>query len=283
MRLLLVEITASRFVLQTLLSLCFSSQNSSRILEIKTAFSDSLYHPQLHVCYTNAMGVLDLVFPKKCVRCRKLGAYICPSCFALIAFFDSYLCLVCNRASFDGKTHPGCITRFSIDGATASIVYKGVVKKLLYQFKYQPNLTDLRSVLSELFYEGIIQQEQVHEWISYKPVFVPIPLSQVKLRKRGYNQAKLLAEDLAKRFELSCQDMLTRVKDTKTQVTYDRKGRLENIKGAFELSKQFDNRLQHIILVDDVITSGATMLEAAKVLKKAGTKCVWGIALAHGQ
>ena len=70
---------------------------------------------------------------------------------ALIAFFDSYLCLVCNRASFDGKTHPGCITRFSIDGATASIVYKGVVKKLLYQFKYQPNLTDLRSVLSELF------------------------------------------------------------------------------------------------------------------------------------
>jgi len=196
------------------------------------------------------------------------------------------VCTVCQKQAMGGLTHPICRTMYSIDGVFPSLVYKGVVKKLIYVFKYPPYLTDLQSQLIDLFYEGIIQKEQFFSLIQESSIFVPIPLHQGKFRKRGYNQAKLLAEGLAKRFDAPVLDCLRRVKSTKTQVGLTKEERRKNIEQAFELKKDsldLIQKYQQVFLIDDVVTSGATLREAAKVLKKTGVAKVWGLTLAHGE
>lgn len=197
------------------------------------------------------------------------------------------ICTVCNRQAMGGLTHPVCKKRYTIDGVFPSLVYKGVVKKLVYTFKYPPYLTDMQAQLVDLFYEGIIQKEQFYPLLLQESVFIPIPLHKKKLRKRGYNQAELLAKGLAKKLDLPVIDCLHRVKETKTQVGLTKEQRQTNIKDAFSLQPEGLRHVQpqglQVFLVDDVTTSGATMLEAAKVLKKAGVKSVYGLTLAHGE
>lgn len=193
---------------------------------------------------------------------------------------------MCQRLTIDGITHPVCKTRYSIDGVFPSVVYKGVVKKIVYTFKYPPYLTDLQSTIVELFCEGIIQKEQFYELLFIKSIFVPIPLHKKKLRKRGYNHSHLLAKGLTKRFGVATIDCLERVKETKTQVGLTKEFRQENIKNAFAIKSDFSEILKdqpQVFLVDDVVTSGATLKEAANVLKRAGVKHVWGVTFAHGE
>ncbi len=193
---------------------------------------------------------------------------------------------MCQRQALGGMTHPVCRTRYSINGVFPSLVYKGVVKKLVSVFKYPPYLTDLQTQLIDLCYEGIIQKEQFMSLLQEPSIFVPIPLHPAKFRKRGYNQSVLLAQGLAKRFDISVSDCLKRVKHTSTQVGLSKDDREENITNAFAV--RFDicdlaKNYKHVFLVDDVVTSGATLREAAKVLKKAGVQSVWGVTLAHGE
>jgi ComF family protein len=232
------------------------------------------------------MSFLDFLFPKRCIRCKTFGSYLCSNCFTGITFTDSMVCTVCQKQAMGGLTHPVCKTRYAIDGVFPSLVYKGVVKKLVYVFKYPPYLTDLQSTLIDLFYEGIIQKEQFVSLLSDPAVFIPIPLHASKLRKRGYNQSALLAEGLAKRFGISVIDCLKRVKHTGTQIGLSKDDRKKNISDAFRLTFATDDLMQktkHVFLIDDVVTSGATLCEAARVLKKGGAKHVWGLTFAHGE
>lgn len=224
------------------------------------------------------------MFPKYCVNCRKRGDYICPNCFSFISFDVEMICLVCNKGSIDGLTHPGCRGKYTIDGAFAGVSYKGVVKKLIYNFKYKPYLSDLQKSLVELFYESIIQQELFQKAYSLKPILVPIPLSAKRLRKRGYNHAKLLATGLSEKLGLKQIDILKRVRETKSQFGLTLKQRKENISNAFILNTKYPSatlRASNIFLVDDILTTGSTLLEAARILKKAGAKKVWGLTLAR--
>jgi len=232
------------------------------------------------------MSLVDYFFPKRCIQCKKFGSYLCPNCFSAITFIDGMVCTVCQRQATGGLTHPVCKTRYTMDGVFPSLVYKGVVKKLVYVFKYPPYLTDLQSQLIDLFYEGIIQKEEFIKLIKKSSVFIPIPLHQSKFRKRGYNQSFLLAEGLSKRFGIPVVDCLKRIKQTRTQVALSREDRKENISDAFTLRFEIDDWLRKsptVFLVDDVVTSGATLGEAAKVLKKEGFHNVWGLTLAHGE
>lgn len=232
------------------------------------------------------MFLLDLLFPKRCVQCKKIGFYICASCFTYISFTDTIVCLVCQRPAIGGLTHPVCKTPHGIDGNFPSLVYVGIVKKLIYTFKYPPYTTDLRDSMVELFYEGLIQKEQFYRQVTKESVFVPIPLHASKFRKRGYNQAYKLAKGLSKKFGIPVVDSLARIKNTKTQVGLTKKEREENIKDAFAVKKEYVAQMKtipQVFLVDDVATSGSTLRESAKVLKRAGVKSVWGVTLAHGQ
>lgn len=230
------------------------------------------------------MGFSDLIFPKKCVVCRKLGSYLCGQCFAYLSFDAKSLCLPCNNPSFNNLTHPRCRRKYGIDGCFSALSYNKTVQKLVFNFKYKPYLADLKTVLSELFYESIIQNEQLQsqlkkgEWI-----LVPVPLSSAKLRKRGYNQAEILAKELSKRFNFAVQNILERTRETKTQIGLTNLQRKLNVKDAFLLKPHGVFVLKHknVLLVDDVATTGSTLLEAAKVLKRGHADKVFGLTLAR--
>lgn len=109
-----------------------------------------------------------------------------------------------------------------------------------------------------------------------------IPLSKKRLRQRGYDQARLIAEEISSKTGLPCRQLLQKVKNNGAQsLTRDAKQRRENVAGVYALCGQTDVSGLRILLVDDVVTTGATMSEAARILRKAGAKAVYGAALAR--
>lgn len=231
------------------------------------------------------VNLLDLLFPKYCVNCKKFGDFLCPNCFSRLSFDTKNICVMCGKPTYNGLTHPGCVRKYALDGSFTCIVYNSISKKLIYQFKYKPHLTGLKEFLTDLMYESLIQNEEFNKVLRQaqdKTVFVPIPLSKAKFKRRGYNQAEILAKTLSKRFDLSMVEALIRVKDTKSQVGLNKNERKRNIKGAFEIVKKHSAEIQNmrVVLVDDVLTTGSTFSEAANVLKHSGVRQVWAVALA---
>jgi ComF family protein len=229
------------------------------------------------------MGFIDFIFPKKCVVCRKHGSYLCSKCFSYLSFDAKSLCLLCNNPTFNNLTHPRCSRKYGIDGCFSALSYNKTVQKLIFSFKYKPYLTDLKVVLTELFYESIIQNEQFQQQIKKgRWLMVPIPLSKSKLRKRGYNQAEILATELSKKFNFPVQNLLVRTRETKTQVGLTNLQRKLNVQNAFSIKTENAKlKTKNILLVDDIATTGSTLLEASKVLKKAGADKVFGLTLAR--
>jgi competence protein ComFC len=238
------------------------------------------------------MGFLDLIFPKKCVSCKKQGEYLCAGCFSYLSFNVKNLCLVCNKPSIDGSTHLDCVANYMIDGCFSSLSYNKTVQKMIYSFKHKPYLTDSKQVLGDLFYEGLIQNEGFIKEITTPShrlrqngdwQIVPVPLYPTKQKKRGYNQAEILAKDLGKKFNIPVKNLLKRIRDTKAQVELKTKERKVNIKGAFSIihNSEFMINNSSIFLIDDVVTTGSTLLECANVLKRAGAKRVFGVTLAR--
>src|SRR5258708_283605 len=161
---------------------------------------------------------LEFIFPKRCVQCKKPGSYLCEDCFAFLSFDAKSLCLVCQRPIPDGMTHKACLGKYAIDGCFSAIPYNRTAKKLIYSFKYSPFVSDLRKIIGELLYEYLLQNEAFQKLIKDENwVFVPIPLHSEKLRKRGYNQARILSEELSKKFNFKVLDILKREKKTSSQ------------------------------------------------------------------
>ena len=233
------------------------------------------------------MKLLDLIFPKYCVNCKKFGDFLCPNCFSRLSFDTKNICLVCGNPSYDGLTHPGCSGKYKIDGSFTGVVFSPVSKKLIYQFKYKPYLSSLSSFLTDLLYESLIQNEEFNKILSLSKddiVFVPIPLSSNRFKKRGYNQAEILAKGLSRKFGFPCLNLLKRVRETKSQVGLNKKERKENVSGAFEIINHKSLIINHnIILVDDVLTTGSTFSEASSILKRSGANKVWAVAFAREQ
>jgi len=112
-------------------------------------------------------------------------------------------------------------------------------------------------------------------------VIIPIPLSSTRSRERGYNQARLLAKELAKEFSIPlAENQLRRIRHTDPQSLLDEKQRWTNIKGAFTIRKLETFQRKNILLVDDLLTTGATASEAARMLKDAGAGTVGVLTLA---
>lgn len=255
------------------------------------------------------MDILSLLFPKYCVLCKRFGSYLCDDCFATISFDVEYICFMCNKHAIDGITHPGCRMKYSIDGGFGVVKYAGSMKRLIAAFKFRPYVADLQHVLTDLFYEGLLQNEQFQRIMQTDSIFVPIPLYKQKERERGYNHAELLARNLGKRFNVKTVNILKRIRKTESQMNLDREERKKNMNGAFAIDEKVFKHYslsetrtpstsskensshsvqrikpwEQVILLDDIVTSGTTMIEAANVLKRHGVEKVWGIALAHGK
>ena len=198
-------------------------------------------------------NILAVLFPQKCLGCKKENEILCPDCLLKI-----------NRPD---TPH--------LNGIHIAANYQDLVlKKALWMLKYQ-GVKQLAKPLAELIRERIWKKLETENWL-----VVPVPLSKNKLRHRGYNQAELIAGELSDNVRA---DILFKKFHTKSQVEVKNKEeRLANIIGSFEIKNPEKIKGKKIILIDDVLTTGATMREAKKVFKQAGAKKVVGVVVARG-
>ena len=197
--------------------------------------------------------ILAVLFPQKCLGCKKENEILCPDCLGKI-----------NRPNTP-----------RLNGIHIAADYQDLVlKKALWMLKYR-GVKQLAKPLAKLIRERVWKKLETENWL-----VVPVPLSKNKLRRRGYNQAELIARELSANVRA---DILFKKFHTKSQVEVkDKEERLANIVGSFEIKNHQTIMGKKIILIDDVLTTGATMSEAKKVLKKAGAKKVAGVVVARG-
>lgn len=225
--------------------------------------------------------ILDLLFPIECLACGKSGVFLCPNCIKTLKKPEKLKCVVCDKPSPFGKTHQDCASKNKIDGLIIALDYHDAnVRIAIGNFKYKL-VKDLGEDLSQILYDSVLNNSLENLFKTFK--ILPVPLHIKRLRWRGFNQAEILANNLAEKLNTQIdKDLLDRVKNTKPQSELKRDKRLKNIENAFVL-KNPDTDLsgQKFLLVDDIATTGATFNEIAKVLKKAGAEEVWAIAIAR--
>ena len=229
------------------------------------------------------MGILDFLFPQKCLGCGRTGGYFCSQCLNFVSLKRERICPVCEKPAIGGQTHPGCLASQSLDGLTSIFVYKGLVRKAITKLKYR-FVSDLAQDLVELFLSFCGEDKTFSRICQNKGVvLVPIPLHQERERWRGFNQAELLSKMIAENLGIGfLPDLLIRAKNTRPQTKLNEKERQKNIKDAFQISLNSSiAQSLNILLFDDVWTTGATLKEAGKVLKKGGAGKVWGLTLAR--
>jgi ComF family protein len=238
-------------------------------------------------------GLGDVVFPPACVHCRTIvesesgpGAFrhICRKCVAQLDWVRPPHCTTCGHP-FHGivegeRICPHCdgLDPAFGEGRTA-VLFKGPVRSLVIELKYHRGLHVLTD-MAEIFRRSPHVLELVRG-----AVLVPVPLHGRKARERGYNQAWLLAEALAKAAggDARVEPVLRRVVDTGTQTALDRRTRMANLKNAFALARGAAiNPALHYLLVDDVFTTGYTLNSCARALRRAGGVNVNVVTFGHG-
>jgi len=229
--------------------------------------------------------LLDILFPKFCLGCGTLGRYICQRCEKTINFYQPQTCPYCERESLHGLTHPRCKTPWGLDGMYVLAHYDGLIKEVVHRVKYQGQFalyTDIADLIGKRFHG--------HYQFDY---FVPVPLAPKREKERGFNQAAKFALAISMyvtrhdryRQHTSIIQLLRRTRETKPQFELKYEDRQKNVAGAFTVAYNLTaNNLSRysFCLVDDVATTGATIFECAKVLKRAGGDKVYAITVARG-
>lgn len=237
--------------------------------------------------HTTLRAVLATLFPDRCVGCQKKGVIFCAVCRGQL-HPRATLCIGCDVAQFDDSSLcRKCAKRQHIPLDKLFVVFSyhtPIVRASIHALKYH-NMRRLAPILAagaEKFAPAL--REAIGRVSEESAVLAPVPLSRRRLRERGFNQSALIAGELAKILHLPLNtNLLKKIIETKPQVEMTgRKERLANMRDAFAIRDPESIKRKTILLVDDVITTGATMAEAARTLKKAGTSRIIGIALANG-
>jgi len=192
---------------------------------------------------------------------------------------EKQICLGCGEGSMFGVVHARCKTAWGMDGVVRVLVYKGIVKRMVGKIKYKGVYDLFGEVVEAVVSLGDMTALENDQWL-----VVGVPLHPRRERERGFNQADMLGEMLAKNLNWEFQSrILRRIRYTKPQVTLNGRERRENVKGVFELANDGIKEKvkgRNVLVVDDVWTTGATMKECGKVLKRTGVAKVWGLTIA---
>jgi len=218
---------------------------------------------------------LDLLFPQRCIGCGTEGELICSSCRKSLPRLQSPYCKVCGLPLKEGAACPKCsVNPLQINGIRSVFLHEKLARDAAHALKYN-NLKLLAKPLAQ-FMERYLESNPLSA-----DVLMAVPMHPKRLRKRGYNQAYLLARELGKLMQLPVSHgSLVRTKNTGSQVSLRAKARQENVAGAFGCNDRglADKR---VLLIDDVCTTGATLNACAITLKEAGAVTVWGLTLSR--
>ena len=231
------------------------------------------------------IDILHILFPPFCQHCKKEKVWLCESCKQNLPPI-----LLTNSPHCNTYTTAGSLQDLCRKGTGLSRIFSGylfdspVAKSLIHAYKFNHAKT-LHNTISFLMMQWLVRQDLEQEFLAHNLLVISVPLAKKRENERGFNQAALLAKDVAQAFSLPYQELLLRVRNTLPQTkTMGPEERKNNIQGAFVFQPQnIDSsvRDKNILLVDDVYTTGATMRECARVLRKNGAKEVWGFTFAR--
>lgn len=230
--------------------------------------------------------LVSILYPPHCAACAastESQVFVCPPCAKEARKIEKPFCRRCSQP-FDGSitsefTCTNCKDRrFHFDCAVAPYRSHGIVREFVHRFKYE-HAYYLRRPLANWAAEGLVDKR-----ILVRPYdfLVPVPLHPTRKRERGFNQAEAIASLLSKRTGKPVASALRRTRYTTTQTRLDRAERMENLRGAFQVRQPSLVRDRHLILVDDVFTTGSTIEECARVLHEAGAASLRALTVARG-
>ena len=228
--------------------------------------------------------ILDFCYPGACVVCEAScegDVPLCEKCrIALAALESAAACEKCGKplreqgnfcpyCKGDGVPHFERVLRLG--------VFEDPLKQLIHQMKYRREWN-----LADFLADRLLDQERVKSMLTETDALVAVPLFFTRHIARGYNQSDLLARRIARRCRIPLVKAITRVRPTETQTHLSATQRVENLRGAFALINAKRIKGKHVVVIDDVTTTGATLQAAARVLEQAkpASLCALSIALA---
>ena len=226
--------------------------------------------------FSGFWNVLDWIYPPVCASCSEPGYRLCPECFEKIKFLLGSRCDICGGVINEHvKRCRNCKKKTPpYDGLVSLAIYDGVMRDCIHALKYDNNQS-----LGDTFSKWLVPLVHQNDW--GLDMVTPVPLSAKRYRERGYNQSSLIARPLAARLHLKCIPFaVRRIRHTPSQVGLSAEERRLNVIGAFKAEEDLVIG-KRILLVDDVMTTGATISSCAKALHDAGASAVYCITLAR--
>lgn len=210
--------------------------------------------------------LLETLFPTKCLGCEEKNEILCNNCLVKISLAE----------------------RETEDNILAVFDYRDpIIKKAVWELKYH-HKRYIGEKLGQLLYEFLLEEiSDMRTIVSGRPILViPVPISNKKIKLRGYNQSLFIAKGFCDAsevgvFELKKDIIFKKINNIPQAKITNRKRRLENVRGVFDIKNEIVVKGRTIIVIDDVTTTGGTIGEIIKVLKKSGAKKVIGFAVAH--
>lgn len=227
------------------------------------------------------MNLLKLFIPDFCISCDDVSfSTLCESCSHKIKHISGSICQVCGRPS--GLKHHtsyicyDCVLNpLFFDWHRSLFIYDKPLSDWIYRLKFKYDLVYLKYFGEEILnrYGSIIKS------VDY---IIPVPLSKERLKQRGFNQSLELAKYISKKLKVNyLRNDLVKVKNTPNQTDLKKNDRKNNLRGVFQFRSNQNLENKKVLLIDDVFTTGSTLNECSKVLKKEGVKYVFGLTIAR--
>ncbi|MFH1423485.1 MAG: ComF family protein [Candidatus Nealsonbacteria bacterium] len=217
--------------------------------------------------------IIDILWPKMCLGCGREGIYICKGCETFLSEVDPIISGGPTSTKIKGEVGPQRIV--------SVWEYEGLMEKLILKIKYD-GCYDIIDELVKKAFEKIELNLPENTYITF------VPMYKKKEKWRGFNQAELIARKVGEMTGRPVVKLLEKIKDNQSQVGLGPQERAENVKDVFRVTSDVRRSdiprmsdIANIVVVDDVYTTGSTMGECMKILKKAGVKNVWGFTLSR--
>jgi len=224
------------------------------------------------------LGLIDLLIPRRCIGCNvelKEGA-LCARCSDTLPVRSAPLCPHCDIRVPGGTLSIRCRRVLKVSRIAIPSPYEHpMVKASIDELKYK-GMKDLAEPLGKLLSDGIGSQLG---GMPLNAVLVPVPLHPERERKRGFNQARLLAHVAGGLLDVPVSEIMVRTRNTPKQVKLSAHARKENLTNAF--SARINDSKKTYIIIDDVMTTGSTIRTCAQALRKAGAKTIWAASVAQ--
>ena len=214
--------------------------------------------------------LISTIAPHRCLICKREGSLLCQSCMSVELICPPSRCYRCHRASIQSQVCASCRPKSPLKHVWIATEYNETAKQLIHRLKFERASAAADNIA-----------ESIDEALPVLPadiVVCHIPTAHRRIRVRGYDQSMLIATSLAKRRGWTVKSLLLR-KGSSRQVGSSRKERLHQLQNAFLANDS--HSYQHVLLIDDVLTTGATVESAAKVIKKSGVKQVDAVVFAQ--